>query len=58
MKRADAVVNGLADEDAVRPARAYFAAFQWEPPLIDPTTLTAAVFLAMLDDFTDDTRDE
>ena len=54
MERADAapapVVIGLADDDAHRPAEAYFAAFRWEPPPIDPTSLSASVFLTMLDD--------
>ena len=44
------VVVGLADTDAHIPAERYFAAFRWEPPAIDPGSLPASVFLAMLDD--------
>jgi hypothetical protein len=44
------VVIGLADDDAQRPTDAYFAAFRWEPPPIDPVSLSASVFLTMLDD--------
>jgi hypothetical protein len=41
---------GLSEEEARTPARDYFAAFRWEPPLIDPAWLTASAFLAFLDD--------
>ncbi len=44
------VVIGLADVDASTPARAYFEAFRWEPPAIDPQVLAASAFLAFLGD--------
>jgi hypothetical protein len=44
------VVRGLSADDARQTADAYFAAFRWEPPAVDPAWLTAADFLSMLDD--------
>ena len=44
------LASGLSEEDARTPARDYFAAFRWEPPLIDPAWLSASAFLAFLDD--------
>jgi hypothetical protein len=44
------VVRGLSADDEQQIAAAYFAAFRWEPPAIDPAWLTAADFLSMLDD--------
>ena len=44
------VVVGLAETDARTPVELYFAAFRWEPPAIDPASIPASVFLAMLDD--------
>ena len=44
------VVVGLADTDAHTPVELYFASFRWEPPAIDPASIQASVFLAMLDD--------
>jgi hypothetical protein len=44
------VVRGLSADDERQTADAYFAAFRWEPPAIDPAWLTAADFLSMLDD--------
>jgi hypothetical protein len=43
-------VRGLSADDERKTADAYFAAFRWEPPAIDPAWLTAADFLSMLDD--------
>lgn len=48
------VVVGLADTDAHTPVELYFAAFRWEPPAIDPASIPASLFLAMLDDVRDD----
>lgn len=47
--RPSQVVIGLADVDASTPARAYFEAFRWEPPAIDPQVLAASAFLAFLE---------
>lgn len=44
------LATGLNEDEARTPARAYFAAFRWEPPLIDPAWVTASAFLAFLDD--------
>lgn len=48
--RTPPVVVGLSVEESGASTRAYFAAFRWEPPIIDPTWLTASEFLALLDD--------
>jgi hypothetical protein len=44
------LATGLSEEEARTAARDYFAAFRWEPPLVDPEWLTASAFLAFLDD--------
>ena len=43
-------VANLAEEDARMPVAQYFFSFRWEPPAIDPETISASAFLAMLDD--------
>lgn len=48
--RIPSVVVGLSLEEGGASTRDYFAAFRWEPPLIDPVCLTASAFLALLDD--------
>ncbi len=48
-KARHAAVQGLSEEEATRPAHAYFAAFAWESSPLDPARLTAAAFFGMLD---------
>ncbi len=48
--RAPVAVINLSEHDGLTPVELYFAAFRWEPPAIDPTSLSAAAFLAWLGD--------
>lgn len=55
MTGADSTVRGLPAEDAQRPVEDYFATFRWEPQLMDPASLTAHEYFAILgaDDIAD-----
>lgn len=50
-------VSGLRPEQLHVETSAYFAAFAWEPPEVDPARLTAAAFFARVLDSESDTPD-
>ena len=51
-------VSGLRPEQLQVETSAFFAAFAWEPPEVDPARLTAAAFFARVLDSESDPHDE